>query len=257
MKGPGICRARSVQPLPTGFDLIGSNGALQEHWVRRVIAIVVDAILVSFVVWLISFPFGPGFWAFWPAWNFLHGIIWLFYAVFFDMASGGTLGKKILSLRVVALDGNLDAAKALIRNISKVFWVLLLLDTLLGLATPGDPRQRYLDRISRTTVTRVDQQAYMEEQFRMMQHVPQMPPPGYAPAGAPPPVPPVAGAPPAQPPAQGAWPGQTPQPSGWPQHQWNQEGQLMPARNFCTACGGQLVARGDGKLTCVRCGTVY
>ncbi|TLZ43886.1 MAG: 30S ribosomal protein S27ae, partial [Methanobacteriota archaeon] len=34
-------------------------------------------------------------------------------------------------------------------------------------------------------------------------------------------------------------------------------GKLVKEMKFCTACGGQLVAKGEGKLTCVRCGTTY
>ena len=123
--------------------------------------------------------------------------------------------------------------------------------------------QRLFDRIARTTVTRVDQGAYMEEQFRMMQHagpypmtMPQAPP-----RTNPPPAPGSAKAAPA---AQGSWPqqgtgwpGAAPAPSTWPQHQWDEQGRLVKEMKFCTACGGQLVARGDGKLTCVRCGAVY
>ena len=56
---------------------------------------------------------------------------------------------------------------------------------------------------------------------------------------------------------QQGWPGYAPPPTTWPQHQWNEEGQLKPQMRFCTACGGQLVARGDGRMTCVRCGAVY
>src|SRR5437899_666763 len=59
-------------------------------------------------------------------------------------------------------------------------------------------------------------------------------------------------------PGQGTgWPGAAPAPSTWPQHQWDEQGRLVKEVKFCTACGGQLVARGDGKLTCVRCGAVY
>jgi ribosomal protein S27AE len=154
----------------------------------------------------------------------------------------------------------------MIRNVSKIYWIFLLIDLLVGGLTQGDPRQRFLDRIARTTVTRVDQQAYMEEQFRMMQHVPPRPtppPPGaYPPPGGPqaPPAPPTAQAAPPPggwPQQQGTWPGQAPPQSQWPQHQWDEQGNLKPEMKFCTACGGQLVARGDGKLTCVRCGAVY
>ncbi len=251
--------------MPSAIDLIGHNQALQEHWIRRVLAIVIDAIIVSIVYLAITLPFAlfriDIF--FFP---FLWGILLWLYSTVFETAIGGTFGKKLVALHVVALDGVMDFPRAMIRNISKIYWLFLLLDLLLGAATQGDPRQRYLDRIARTTVTRVDQQAYMEEQFRMMQHVPprpMAPPPGaYPPPAAPPP----AGAPPqpgqAPPPGgwpqqPGTWPGQTSQPAAWPQHQWDEEGRLKPEMRFCTACGGQLVARGDGKLTCVRCGAVY
>ncbi|MEK6988224.1 MAG: RDD family protein [Candidatus Thermoplasmatota archaeon] len=252
--------------MPSAFDLIGHNQALQEHWIRRVLAIVIDAIIVSIVYLAITLPFAL-FRVDFLLFPFLWGILLWLYSTIFETAIGGTFGKKLVALHVVALDGVMDLPRALIRNVSKIYWLFLLLDLLLGAATQGDPRQRYLDRIARTTVTRVDQQAYMEEQFRMMQHVPprpMAPPPGAYP---PPAAPPGPGAPPAQPPQapppggwpqqQGTWPGQTPQPAGWPQHQWDEEGRLKPEMRFCTACGGQLVARGDGKLTCVRCGTVY
>jgi len=104
----------------------------------------------------------------------------------------------------------------------------------------------------------------MEEQFRMMQHagpypmtMPQAPPPKTNP-------PPAPGSAQAAPAGQGSWPqqgtgwpGAAPAPSTWPQHQWDEQGRLVKEMKFCTACGGQLVARGDGKLTCVRCGAVY
>ena len=89
----------------------------------------------------------------------------------------------------------------------------------------------------------------------MMQHA--MPHPMTVPPAPPPQAPP-------QPPGtqvapgSGAWPGQTPTPpTSWPQHQWDSEGKLVKEMKFCTACGGQLVAKGEGKLTCVRCGTTY
>ncbi len=251
--------------MPTAFDLIGHNQALQEHWMRRVLAIVIDAIVVSVVYLAITLPINM-FRLDAIAFPFLWGLILWIYSTLLETMIGGTFGKKLAALHVVALDGAMDFPRALIRNISKIHWVFLLLDSLLGAATPGDPRQRFLDRVARTTVTRVDQQAYIEEQFRMMQHVPprpMAPPPGaYPPPAAPPPstpVPPPQAPPPGGWPQQPAatWPGQTPPATTWPQHAWDEQGQLKPEMRFCTACGGQLVSRGDGKLTCVRCGTVY
>ena len=254
--------------MPTALDLIGGNPALQEHWIKRFIAIFIDAIILGIVSVIIGL-FVP-FWAFgWVVWPFLTGAIWLFYSALLEGSSGrATIGKKVMSLQVVAIDGQMTLEKALIRNISKVHGLLLLLDWLLGFVTQGDPRQRYLDRISRTSVTRVDQNAYIEEQFRQMQYIPPHPTPPPAAAWGQP-VPPAGPQPstgatmspqgaPQQAPA-GGWPGQAPAApgAGWPQHRWDETGQLVPQMKFCTACGGQLVQRGDGKLTCVRCGTVY
>lgn len=243
--------------IPTGLDLIGHNAALQEHWIRRFIAVVIDSVIIlviSFILSLFLFLFA---WPWFLSW-LLVSLLWWVYSFIMEGLVGGTVGKKLVSLHVVATDGVMDLPRALIRNVSKIFWPLVFLDLLVGMATEGDPRQRFLDRIAHTTVTRIDQQAYMEEQFRMMQHTPPHPippPPGsYPPPAAPqaPPSPPSQQAPP-----PGGWPGQTPTQSGWPQHQWDETGQLKPEMKFCTACGGQLVARGDGKLTCVRCGAVY
>src|SRR6266566_2824101 len=150
--------------MPSAFDLIGRNPALQEHWIRRLFAFLIDSV----VVFVIGLFFA---WAWWLS-SFFFGLVWFAYSMLLEGLVGGTIGKKLLSLRVVALDGNLDLVHSIIRNLSKVYWLLFLFDLLLGAATHGDPRQRYFDRLARTTVTRVDQGAYMEEQFRMMQHAP-------------------------------------------------------------------------------------
>ncbi len=249
--------------MPTAFDLIGHNAALQEHWIRRFIAFVIDIIIVFVIVFIFNVIFFVFGWP-WYSWFLLTGVIWWLYSTLFEASIGGTVGKKLVSLHVVATDGMMDLPRALIRNVSKIFPLLIFLDLIVGAATQGDPRQRWLDRVARTSVTRVDQQAYIEEQFRQMQHIPPHPmapaPGSYPPpAGAQAPPPGAAQAPPpgGWPQQPSGWPGQVPTQSGWPQHQWDEEGRLKPEMKFCTACGGQLVSRGDGKLTCVRCGTVY
>src|SRR2546426_2367783 len=211
--------------MPSAIDLIGHNPALQEHWIRRFFAALIDAIVVAVIYLLFALPLGFASLA-WFVVPFPYGIVWLLYSMLLETLFGATIGKRLLSLRVVALDGNLDIMHCLVRNISKVYWLLFLVDLIVGGVTQGDPRQRLFDRIARTTVTRVDQGAYMEEQFRMMQHaapdpmtMPQAPP-----RTNPPPAPATAEAAP-PPPGTG---GQAPAPGGgWPQHSWDEQGQLV------------------------------
>jgi len=54
--------------------------------------------------------------------------------------------------------GKVPFGKAFIRNISKIYWLFLLLDWIIGIATPGpDRRQKYTDRMAGTTVVSVKQ----------------------------------------------------------------------------------------------------
>jgi uncharacterized RDD family membrane protein YckC len=79
--------------------------------------------------------------------------------MFMEASYGATLGKKVLGLQVQMVNGSkVTFDKAFIRNISKIFWLFLLLDWILGVATPGhDQRQKYTDRIAGTTVVQVKQ----------------------------------------------------------------------------------------------------
>lgn len=238
--------------MPSAFQLIGRNPALQEHWIRRLLAFIIDGIIVILIFLVFAIPMAFLGWAWWLSFSF-GGLLWFVYSMLLEATVGGTVGKKLFALRVVAIDRNLDFVHALVRNLSKIIPGVILIDLVVGAVMHGDPRQRLFDRLARTTVTRVDQGAYMEEQFRMMQHA--MPYPMTMPPAPTPQAPPPA--PGSQATAAGGWPGQAPTPSGWPQHQWDDQGRLVKETKFCTACGGQLVSRGDGKLTCVRCGAVY
>src|SRR5437879_6253563 len=155
--------------MPSAIDLIGRNPALQEHWIRRFFAALIDGLVVAVIYLLFALPL-----AFlglvWYIVPFLFGVVWVAYSMLLEALFSATIGKRLLKLRVVAIDGNLDIMHCVIRNISKIYTLLFLLDVIIGGVTQGDPRQRLFDRLARTTVTRVDQGAYMEEPFRMMQH---------------------------------------------------------------------------------------
>jgi len=141
--------------LPTGIDLIGSNAALQEHWIKRFIAIVIDAIILAVVtiilnVLFLGALFGLGLW-----WSFITGLVWVLYSTILEASSmRATIGKKVMNLQVVAVGGVMNVEKALIRNLSKIHPLFVLVDWVIGIATQGDPRQRTRTRTSRSSSVR-------------------------------------------------------------------------------------------------------
>ena len=147
------------------------------HWLYRLIALVIDAIIigipayiiyavVSGILWPVPAYFGywgwggwAPWWAIWVLYFFLDGIIWLIYSGLLDSKWGATIGKRVMGLHVQMVDGSqVTFGKAIIRNISKIYWVFLILDWLIGIATPGqDRRQKYTDRMAGTTVVSLRQ----------------------------------------------------------------------------------------------------
>jgi hypothetical protein len=100
---------------PTGFELLRDDKAAQNHWARRLIAFVIDAVIVTVVLAIIavvgsipfliglSFPsttvgaFPAGWNAWWGAW--LGGLIPFLVFLYFFLAEGlygRTLGKEIM-----------------------------------------------------------------------------------------------------------------------------------------------------------------
>jgi uncharacterized RDD family membrane protein YckC len=143
----------------SAFQKIGSDRLLQDHWLRRLIAGIIDSIIIwvitTIILALAAIPtilFGvvP---AFIGTSAFLQGVLFFLYAWFMEFSRGATLGKQIMNLKVTTTQGSLPSPdKALLINISKIHWVLWLVDTLVGMALPGDPHQKYSDRWVGTTV---------------------------------------------------------------------------------------------------------
>jgi len=140
------------------------------HWVLRLIAVIIDGIILTIIAWiLLFFLFVPllfvgalaGLWLAWGTFlviPFASGILWVIYSVILESWWSATLGKRILGLKVQTVSGGKpDLNKLFLRNISKIFPLFLLLDWLIGVATPGDKRQKYMDRVAGTTVVQVSQ----------------------------------------------------------------------------------------------------
>jgi len=157
---------------PTGFELLRDDKTVQNHWARRLIAFVIDAVIVTVALVIIAvvisipylvslsfpsttvgaFPSWVGAW--WGFW--IGGLGPLFVFLYFFLAEGlygRTLGKEIMGLRVQRIDGkSMDFRSSFIRNISKIYWVLLLIDAAVGLGTHGEMSQKWSDRYIGTKV---------------------------------------------------------------------------------------------------------
>src|SRR3989442_2926098 len=162
----------SAKPSPasaigaqTGFERLKDDKEFQDQWVKRIVAYVIDVVAVSVVVYflllVVAFPIVPTvfvgqtfpfvwFWGFW-----LGGIASLIILAYFVLAEAvfeRTLGKELLGLKVTRLDGKrVDLWSSFVRNISKISFVLLVIDLAAGLGTHADGRQKYSNRYIVTT----------------------------------------------------------------------------------------------------------
>jgi len=142
----------------SAFEKIGTDRQLQDHWLRRLIAGIIDSIITWVIAWIISvlvalpaILLGAAFII--GAFPLLSGVIFFLYASFMESIRGTTLGKQIMNLKVTTMQGNLPSLdRTLIRDISKIHGLLWLIDTLIGMATVGDPHQKLSDRFAGTTV---------------------------------------------------------------------------------------------------------
>ncbi len=136
------------------------------HWIYRLIALIIDSIItgiiggIIYTILLIPLILTGAIFGIVPWWGgtllfpFIYGIILVIYSAFLEATWGGaTIGKRLLGMQVKTTSGGkLSFDKAFLRNISKVYWIFLLLDWLLGILTPGNKRQKYTDRIAGTMV---------------------------------------------------------------------------------------------------------
>ncbi|MHB8565948.1 MAG: RDD family protein [Nitrososphaerales archaeon] len=173
------CGARAVLPqagafvpphIENEFDRLTHDSRTQDFWVRRVIAYIIDAIIVGIVASILSIiiflfvGFGSGLFfgtffasAFSPfsAFTGLSALLFILYFTFADALYHRTLGKNIMGLQVATIDGSpLDIGKCFVRNVSKIYWLLLLLDLIGGFFLHVKPGQKYSDHIANTVIVR-------------------------------------------------------------------------------------------------------
>ena len=139
--------------MPVAFEMLFTNRVLRAHWIKRAGAGLIDILTVFVPVWAIALTFGFQRTYFDIFIGLGSGVCWFIYSTLSEYFYGYTLGKKLASLKVSSEKGELTLLEASFRNISKLFWYIMLpLDLMLGMFTYGDPRQRFFDRVFETTV---------------------------------------------------------------------------------------------------------
>ena len=80
-------------------------------------------------------------------------LVLLAYFTLAELTYQKTFGKALLGLVVVTTDGTpLNIGRAFVRNVSKVYWLLLLLDLVAGFITPLRAGQKFSDHLVNTNV---------------------------------------------------------------------------------------------------------
>jgi uncharacterized RDD family membrane protein YckC len=161
--GTPVGQAAAPGQPASGFETLTREGRAQSYWLRRLFAFVIDAIIVNIalliIVGILAMPFlvvsglGVVSAVFSGVFGAFSGLVLVFYFAFFEVSSGSSIGKKVLGLKVTGKGGRLpNFGEAFVRNISKIYWILLLLDVVVGLATSKGFTQKYSDQFIGTDV---------------------------------------------------------------------------------------------------------
>ncbi len=134
-------------------------------WVERIVAFLIDVIIIGIVMMPLSFIFlwpwsyllsiGVWRWTWAPFVSFgLNNVVSFIYWTLTEGLYGQSIGKKILKVKVIKVDGKpLDFTSAAIESLGKAF--LLIIDLILGLILYPQKRQRLFNYISNTIVIKI------------------------------------------------------------------------------------------------------
>lgn len=105
---------------------------------RRVIAYIIDFFVVSAFMWIVSYllsifinPYGSfQIYMYFP--YVVPFLILLYFAVL-EKNKSSTVGKSLMYLRVISRNGyNISWVQAIVRNLTKIFWVPIIFDWAFG-----------------------------------------------------------------------------------------------------------------------------
>jgi uncharacterized RDD family membrane protein YckC len=129
---------------------------MENLWGRRFAALIVDIIILTLFMYILSSIVfllfaGLGIFSVLNYWIFFAAIIIIVYFTYMEGKTSSTLGKRLLKLEVVAVKGNINYKKAFVRNLSKILYLPIIVDVILGFIFV-DSNDRFLDKVSGTYV---------------------------------------------------------------------------------------------------------
>ena len=124
---------------------------------RRVIAYVLDFIVVSAIMWIISYFLfaligGKNIYQVYQYLPFAVPVLIMVYFVLTEKLFAASIGKAIMNLQVKSKNGaKISWIQAIVRNLTKIYWVPIIFDWLIGKILRTD---RLFNNITRTTVVK-------------------------------------------------------------------------------------------------------
>ena len=122
---------------------------------KRVVAYVLDFFVLSALMWIVSFFLFSAIGAknIYQVYQFLPFVVAALILVYFVLTEklfAASIGKAIMHLQVKSKNGaNISWIQAIIRNLTKIYWVPIIFDWLIGKLLRTD---RLLNNITRTVV---------------------------------------------------------------------------------------------------------
>lgn len=122
---------------------------------RRIIAYVIDFFVVSAVMWILAFLLSlvispmdiSGSYSVFP---FIAPVLGFLYFVILEKSKGATIGKALMYLEVRSRNGaNINWPQSIVRNLTKIYWVPIIFDWLIGRFMNTD---RLFGNLTRTVV---------------------------------------------------------------------------------------------------------
>ncbi|MCW4007408.1 MAG: RDD family protein [Candidatus Bathyarchaeota archaeon] len=155
----GAVVTAAASAVPPAKSQVIASGLKLAFWGERFVAWLIDVIIIGVAIGILNlFNLLAGFsLAGWPNWiPFFNagGVLYFLYWVLMEGIYGQSLGKMIMQIKVVRLDGGaIGFSNAALESVGKAF--LLPLDCILGWVLYPKSRQRAFNYLSQTIVVKV------------------------------------------------------------------------------------------------------